>query len=89
MTWGVDPFNLYNAKGCPGSAEILKPTMELVSCSRCGGEVEIWSDERKIPCPHCGNIIFQEAAPSCIDWCEHARECVGSDLYARLKGLDS
>ena len=72
-------------KSCPGSRTIRQPVPENVVCPHCNKEVEIWSDELRATCPNCGTRVFREQQPSCIDWCPHAKECVGPEIYERLK----
>ena len=72
-------------KSCPGSRNIREPIPEYVNCSSCGKEVEIWTDELKAVCPGCGNELFRAQQASCIDWCPHAKECVGPEAYERLR----
>ncbi|MFH1003501.1 MAG: hypothetical protein V1780_05085, partial [Chloroflexota bacterium] len=72
-------------KSCPGSRTIREPVPDEIKCPQCGGEVEIWTDELKATCPNCGHKVFREARVSCIDWCPHAQECVGPEVYQRLK----
>ena len=69
---------------CPGSLGIREPKPEYQDCPRCGYEAEIWSDEVKRHCPQCGGLIVKGQQASCIDWCQHARLCVGEDTYARV-----
>ena len=73
------------AKFCPGAIAFRDPTPEYVDCPRCGGELEIWSDELVATCPHCQAIVPKERGASCIDWCQYAKECIGADKYERLK----
>ncbi len=72
-------------KSCPGSRTIRSPVPENVPCSQCGREVEIWTDEAKASCPDCKSVVFREKKASCIDWCPYAKECVGPEVYERLK----
>ncbi len=72
-------------KSCPGSRTIREPRPEYINCPDCGREVEIWTDELKATCPGCGNKVFREQQASCIDWCPHAKECVGPEAYERLR----
>ncbi|MBI2852799.1 MAG: hemerythrin domain-containing protein [Chloroflexi bacterium] len=72
-------------KSCPGSKAIRNPVPENISCPNCGYEVEIWTDEIKATCPKCKTKVFREAQVSCIDWCPYAKECVGPEVYERLK----
>lgn len=60
---------------CPGTASISRPELLLVKCPKCGGEVEIFSDEEKVVCDNCGVAVFREKSPSCFDWCKYAEEC--------------
>ena len=70
---------------CPGQ-DPRNIKAETIECSQCGYEVEIFSDEVKIYCPKCKNLICRERLPSCVDWCKYARECVGEERYKKLKG---
>ena len=72
-------------KSCPGSRTIREPRPEYINCPDCGREVEIWTDELKATCPGCGNKVFRAQQASCIDWCPHAKECVGPEAYERLR----
>lgn len=69
---------------CPGTKTILMPTIKLKPCPKCGEEVEIVSTDMKTDCPKCGFTIYNNMA-SCIEYCEYARECVGEELYDRMK----
>ncbi len=70
---------------CPGSRAVREPTPEYHPCPNCGEEVEIWTHELNYPCSKCGTRVFREQRPSCIDWCPHAKDCVGAELYDSLK----
>lgn len=68
---------------CPGSQQFKQPKPENIKCPSCGRDVEIWSDEVRVVCPFCkAAVTRQTGAQSCLDWCEHARECVGEKRYA-------
>jgi len=69
-------------KECPGSKRIKKPYPEEISCS-CGYLVEIWSDEVSAICKKCKKEVNRQMAPSCLDWCSMAKECVGDQKYKR------
>lgn len=71
---------------CPGSKALREPTPEEMPCPNCGESVEIWTHELKATCPKCGGTVMREVMPSCIDWCKFAKECVGEEVYAKLKG---
>ena len=68
---------------CPGSQRFKKPYPETFKCSRCGADVEIWSDEFSAPCPQCGIKVDRGAGGDqcCLDWCKSAKECVGEKIY--------
>lgn len=72
-------------KSCPGSKTIRNPVPENITCPNCGHEVEIWTDELKATCPNCKTKVFRERQISCIDWCPYAKECVGPEVYEKLK----
>ncbi len=75
---------MFNNGFCPGSKVLREPTPEEYPCPQCGYKVEIWTHELERNCPQCGTTVFKERTPSCIDWCQYARECVGEETYARL-----
>ena len=80
-------------KECPGSKRIKKPYPEEIKCS-CGQMVEIWSDETSTICKNCKRKLNRKIAPSCLDWCSMAKECVGEEKYKKYlqsqkeKGVD-
>jgi ribosomal protein S27AE len=69
---------------CPGAANIRSPTIILKKCPNCGEEVELFSDEMQVKCDNCGFTVYNNIE-SCVQWCEYARECVGDELYKKLK----
>lgn len=70
---------------CPGSKGMKEPTPENVKCPQCGYEVEIWTHELMRHCPQCNTPVMRPQKVSCIDWCSFAKECVGPQMYAKLK----
>ncbi len=72
-------------ESCPGSREIKQPSPEDITCCHCGKVIEIWSDETETKCRHCGKMSMRRLAPTCIEWCAFAKECVGEQKYNRLK----
>lgn len=72
---------------CPGQDRRWR-TVERYRCFNCGAEEEIWSDELRARCPGCGEWIYKEQVPSCVNWCQSARECLGEERYNRIMGLD-
>jgi len=70
---------------CPGQ-DTRNRSIENVICLACGYIAEIFSDEIKVKCPECGNLIRRERLPSCADYCKAARECIGEERWNKLKG---
>lgn len=70
---------------CPGQ-DRRNFRAENKNCNNCGYLAEIFSDEVRVVCPKCGNLISKEKLPSCVDWCKAAKECIGEDRYKQLKG---
>jgi hypothetical protein len=68
---------------CPGQDK-RKITPEVITCSSCGYTAEIFSDEIKVKCPKCKNLICKERLPSCVDWCKAARGCIGEEKWKQL-----
>ncbi len=68
---------------CPGSEFIRTPTLKVKRCPECGSEVELFSIDVKVPCPRCGFVVYNDIQ-SCVQWCKHARDCVGDETYERL-----
>ena len=73
------------ARSCPGSRSIRQPVPEDIKCPGCGVDVEIWTDELSQLCPGCGTRVLREQQPSCIDWCPAAKECIGPEVYQKLR----
>jgi hypothetical protein len=70
---------------CPGQdSRNLKA--ELIKCEVCGCQIEIFSDEVKVKCPQCKNLVCKQRLPSCVNWCKAARECIGEERWKQLKG---
>lgn len=45
---------------CPGTDPTKKAVPELFVCPECGGDVEIWSDEKKGKCLSCKKVILRD-----------------------------
>ena len=61
---------------CPGlSGQHLTST--LLPCPKCGGEVEIFSDESTARCPKCKTPVYKKAVSTCAKWCKAGAECMG------------
>jgi endogenous inhibitor of DNA gyrase (YacG/DUF329 family) len=68
---------------CPGTATLRTPTLSIRKCPQCGGEVELFSNDISVKCSGCGFVVRNDIE-SCIQWCRHAKECVGVEMYRRL-----
>ena len=69
---------------CPGLDNIRTPTLKKKKCPECGTEVESFSTDMKVNCSKCGLTIYTDLQ-SCIDWCKYAEDCLGEELYQKLK----
>jgi len=65
---------------CPGQ-DARNRTTAVIRCPSCGYDVEIFSDEIKRACPQCKKLVFCKDMPSCVDWCSHAKECIGDVAF--------
>ncbi|UCE75233.1 MAG: hypothetical protein JSV56_05890 [Methanomassiliicoccales archaeon] len=77
------------AFSCPGATRIKEPVPEFFRCKKCGAEIEIWTHEHSRKCQNCGNNVLRDEVPTCIEWCEYGKECVGDEayhLYMKAKG---
>ncbi len=45
---------------CPGPERAPEPRPETYQCPECGGEVEMWTDEKKAKCPGCSVTFARE-----------------------------
>jgi rRNA maturation protein Nop10 len=69
---------------CPGNINMRTPTIKLKKCPQCGEEVELFSIDMKVDCPACGQPVYNNIN-SCIDYCEYAEKCLGTETYQKLK----
>ncbi len=72
---------------CPGQ-DSRKLRVALYRCPKCNTEVEIFSDEVRVKCHKCGQMVYRQRMPSCIDWCASARQCLGEERWRQLAGQD-
>jgi len=68
---------------CPGANRIKEPIPEFFICPTCNAEVEIWTNENFRKCGNCGEMVYREQLPTCIEWCDYGKECVGEEAYNR------
>ena len=38
------------------------PVPEFITCTRCGDDIEIWTDEEETACRSCGHRVFRKEA---------------------------
>lgn len=69
---------------CPGAIGIRTPTIIYKECPECKEEVELFSTDMMKKCSKCGFVIYKDLA-SCIEWCKYVKECLGEELYSKLK----
>lgn len=67
--------------GC--QAKPKTPTIIEKICPQCGHEIELFSIDTQMPCEHCGFIAYNDTL-SCVQWCKHARKCVGDEMYEQM-----
>jgi ribosomal protein S27E len=68
---------------CPGAANLRTPTLAIKKCPQCGEEVELFSNDFSVKCSNCGFVVYNDIG-SCIQWCKHAKECVGEEMYNKI-----
>ena len=80
MATGKDDPNMI-FEGCQGKPRT--PTLEEKKCPKCGNPIEIFSIDTEAVCEKCGQVIYNDAL-SCVQWCQHARQCVGDEMYEAM-----
>jgi DNA-directed RNA polymerase subunit RPC12/RpoP len=68
-------------EGCQGKPRT--PTIQEKICPQCGSIIELFSIDTQVPCDNCGFIAYNDTL-SCVQWCEHARKCVGDEMYEQM-----
>lgn len=53
-----------NPATCPGLSQFTRPKPEYIRCPHCGGQVEIWSDEKKIEWTTAEQTLQEECNPA-------------------------
>jgi len=72
---------------CPGQ-DGKNLRVALYKCPNCGADVEIFSDEIKVRCRKCGQNVYREKIPSCLEWCASARQCLGEEKWQQFKAAE-
>lgn len=70
--------------GCPGQNK-RNIKVENITCPNCGYQVEMFSDEVNVHCPQCKEQVCRQRLPSCVDWCSHAKGCIGEQRWKQMK----
>ncbi len=68
-------------EGCQGKPRT--PTIHEKICPNCGEIIELFSIDTQVPCERCGFVAYNDTL-SCVRWCEHARKCVGDEMYEKM-----
>ena len=56
------------------------PTLHEKNCPNCGEVIELFSIDTQVACDKCGFVAYNDTL-SCVQWCEHAKKCVGEEMY--------
>ena len=70
--------------GCPGTFTVKTPTLKIKNCPECGSDVELFSIDVSLKCEKCGFLVYNDIQ-NCIQWCQYAKDCVGEELYRKMK----
>ena len=68
---------------CAGKSNFGTPTLRIVKCPECGADIELFSTDVKVACDKCGFVAYNDIN-ICVQWCAHAEECVGTEMYDKL-----
>ena len=68
-------------EGC--QARPKTPTIVEKVCPQCGHEIEMFSIDTQMTCEHCGFVAYNDTL-SCVQWCAHAKDCVGEEMYEQM-----
>ena len=69
--------------GCPGASRLKVPTITEKICPNCGAVIELFSTDVSVACDKCGFVAYNDLQ-SCVQWCAHAEECIGTEMYNKL-----
>ena len=70
--------------GC--QAKPRTPTIHEKTCPQCGNVIELFSIDTEVACDHCGFLAYNDTL-SCVQWCAHAKQCVGEEMYEQMKEI--
>lgn len=64
--------------GCQGKSRNMSITEK--TCPNCGSVIELFSIDSQVACDTCGFVAYNDTL-SCVQWCQHAKDCVGEEMY--------
>lgn len=67
--------------GCQGKPRT--PALQEKICPQCGSVIELFSIDTEMACENCGFVAYNDTL-SCVQWCQHAKACVGEEMYAHM-----
>ena len=70
--------------GCQGKPRT--PTIIEKVCPQCGELIEMFSIDSQMACEKCGFVAYNDTL-SCVQWCAHARKCVGDEMYEYMMAI--
>ncbi len=70
---------------CPGSGSLRNNIkLDIKTCPECGTDVELFSIDLKAKCEKCGFVVYNDIT-SCVQWCRYAEQCVGTEVYQKMR----
>ena len=73
-------------EGCQGKPRT--PTIHEKVCPNCGEIIELFSIDTSVACEKCGFVAYNDTL-SCVQWCAHAKKCVGEEMYQQMMAIGS
>ena len=73
---------------CPGQdTRYWKPgDIFEAPCPACGAVIEFFKDDVRRRCKSCKKMVPNPRLDlGCVEWCEHAEQCVGPELAEKMK----
>ena len=67
--------------GCQSKSKEITLTERI--CPQCGNVIELFSVDTEVACDKCGFVAYNDTL-SCVQWCQHARKCVGDAVYEQM-----
>ena len=70
--------------GCQSKSKEI--TIHERVCPHCGNIIELFSIDTEVACDKCGFVAYNDTL-SCVQWCPHARQCVGEEMYEAMMAI--